>query len=110
MHGFESEFALHLLDEGKIANRNRLRPAFVSSTDLAAQRVGARRKRLDALFGSLARPLSDSLAELGCAWALIGEALAVDIDSRRGRAFNRFFFDLRSEGLGDQQPDRDRYQ
>ena len=38
MHGFESEFALHFINEGKMANRNRLRPAFVSSTDLAAQR------------------------------------------------------------------------
>jgi hypothetical protein len=37
MHGFESEFALHLMNEGKIANRNRLRPAFVSSTTPAAQ-------------------------------------------------------------------------
>ena len=54
--------------------------------------------------------LSDSLAELGGARALIGKALAVDIDSRRGDAFNRLFSDLRSKGLGDQQPDRDRYQ
>ena len=37
MHGFESEFALHLMNESKIANCDRLRPAFVSSTDLAAQ-------------------------------------------------------------------------
>ena len=38
MHGFESELALHLVNESKIANRDRLRPAFVSSSNLAAQR------------------------------------------------------------------------
>jgi hypothetical protein len=53
-------------------------------------------------------PLSDSLAELRRARALIGKALAIDI--YRGGAFDAFFFDLRSEGLGDQQPGRDRHE
>ncbi len=47
-------------------------------------------------------PLSDSLAELRRARALIGKPLAIDIDDRHGRAFDPFFFDLRSQGLGDQ--------
>jgi hypothetical protein len=62
------------------------------------------------LLGPEGELLSDSLAELGRAWALIGKALAVDIDSRRGRAFGAFFLDLRPKCLGDQQPDRNGYQ
>ena len=65
-------------------------------------RVGESRKRLEPLFGFGLDLLSDSLAELGGAWALIGKTLAVDIDSRRWRAVGAFFLDLRSEGLGDQ--------
>jgi hypothetical protein len=53
-------------------------------------------------------PLSDSLAELCRARALIGKPLAIDFADRGGRTFDTFFFDLCSERLGNQQPDRHR--
>ena len=87
-----------------------LQPTFLAKS-LCDQPLASLSRRIwKATSASVRRSLSDALAELGGARALIREALAVDIDGRRGRAFNRFFSDLRSKGLGDQQPDRDRYQ